>query len=114
MDNWATPKWLMKIFEDWFDPCPLNGEGGLDIEWDNETYVNPPYSKIMPWVEKAIEERNKGKKIVMLLPVNSDTKWYLKLVENKARFLFIHGRLKYLGEQKGSGAARFASMLVIL
>lgn len=23
-DNYATPKWLMDMFKDYFDPCPLN------------------------------------------------------------------------------------------
>jgi succinyl-CoA synthetase alpha subunit len=34
---------------------------GLDVEWENKTYCNPPYSKPLPWINKAIEENKKGK-----------------------------------------------------
>lgn len=23
-DSYSTPKWLMSLFETWFDPCPFN------------------------------------------------------------------------------------------
>ena len=58
-DNRRTPKWLRDIFENWFDPCPLNSNpeiDGLKIEWKNKTYCNPPYSQTTKWVLKAIEE----------------------------------------------------------
>ena len=111
-DNYLTDDWILKMFSEWFDPCPLNENptiDGLKIEWKDKTYVNPPYSDPMPWIEKAIEESNKGKTIVMLVKVDTSTKWFLKIVEAKAHILFIHGRLKY---QTGSPAA-FPSMLVI-
>ncbi|GAG08355.1 unnamed protein product, partial [marine sediment metagenome] len=47
MDNWITPEWIKEIFEGWFDPCPYNPNpkiNGLNIEWKDKTYVNPPYS----------------------------------------------------------------------
>jgi hypothetical protein len=70
-DNYATPKWLMDIFKDWYDPCTLSkGEfrmqDGLG-DWQDRTFVNPPYSNPMPWIKKAIEESAKGKTIVLLL-----------------------------------------------
>ena len=119
-DSWATPKWLMEIFEDWFDPCPLNYNpniNGLNIDWKDKTYVNPPYSSPLKWVEKAIEENKKGKIIVLLLKVDTSTKWYLKLVEANAHILFIHKRLKFRnpkGNNNEKSPAGFPSMLVIL
>jgi len=63
-DNYSTPKWLMALFKDWFDPCPLNnGElrqfDGLGTDWKDLTFVNPPYSNPLAWVEKAIKERER-------------------------------------------------------
>lgn len=109
-DHYPTPNWLMDVFRSWFDPCPLNeSTNGLNVEWINFTYVNPPYSNPLPWVEKAIEESNKGKTIVMLLPVDTSTKWFRMLIENNAHIFYHHGRLSFNGSPP-----RFASMLVIL
>lgn len=122
MDNWGTPNWLMDVFSDWFDPCPLNPNStinGLELEWKDKTYVNPPYSKPLPWVKKAIEENKKGKTIAMLLKVDTSTRWYAKLVEAKAHILFLNGRLKFKGDNYYNGTgklspANFPSMLIIL
>jgi len=62
-DSWATPKWVMELFKDYYDPCPLNDNwevDGLKTEWKNKTYCNPPFSNPLPWVKKAIEENNIG------------------------------------------------------
>ena len=37
-DNRATPEWIMDLFKDWFDPCPLN---------PNPTITNPNPAKAM-------------------------------------------------------------------
>ena len=117
MDNWGTPDWLMDVFSDWFDPCPFNSNpeiDGLKLDWKDKTYVNPPYSNPLKWVDKAIEENKKGKTIAMLLHVDTSTKWYLKLVEAGARFMFIHGRLKYLNKDYKDMPSPKPSMIVIL
>lgn len=112
-DNWATPKKIydhfMKI--NYFDPCPLNAKfNGLEIEWKEINFVNPPYSQIKKWIDKAIKEKEKGKHILMLLPARTDTKWFEKLCENNAEIIFIKGRLHF----NDSKSAPFPSMLVRL
>lgn len=114
-DNYNTPNWIMEIFGDWYDPCPISiGElrefDGLG-DWENKTFVNPPYSSPLKWVEKAIEENKRGKTIVMLLRVDSSTKWFAKLIEAKAEMLWFSKRLKF---NDGEKPANFPSMLVIL
>ena len=112
-DNYQTDKWLMELFEDWFDPCPLDLNpkiDGLSIEWKDKTFVNPPYSKPLEWIDKAIEENKKGKTIVMLLRVDSSTKWFAKLVEADAKILWINKRLRF----NTGKPANFPSMLIIL
>lgn len=57
-DNYRTPKWIMEVFGEWFDPCPLNQNpktNSLEIEWKEKTFVNPPYSKPLEWVKKAVK-----------------------------------------------------------
>ena len=120
MDKWNTPDWLMKIFEGWFDPCPDNPvSDGLKIDWKDKTYVNPPYSNPLPWVEKAIEESKKGKTIVMLLKVDTSTRWFAKLNEAKAKIFWLNGRIKFKNQetklqQSQWKPAGFPSMLVVL
>lgn len=113
MDSYATDNELMCVFNDWFDPCPLNNNycvDGLSIPWVEKTFVNPPYSKPLPWVEKAIEEQNRGCTVVLLLRVDTSTKWYAKLHEAGALILWLGRRLRH----NTGKPANFASMLAIL
>lgn len=114
-DDYQTDVWLMELFKDWYDPCPYkgleDGKDGLLEDWQDRTFVNPPYSNPMAWVKKAIyENKTHGHTIVMLLKHDSSTYWYAALKEYGARFLWINGRLKH----RTKSAASFASMLVIL
>ena len=112
-DNYKSDEWILKIFEGWFDPCPLNPNpqiDGLNIGWKDKTFVNPPYSYPLEWVDKAISESKKGKMIAMLLRVDTSTKWFMKLKEANAKIMFIHGRLKH----HTGKPANFPSMIVIL
>ena len=112
-DNYVTDDSILQLFKDWFDPCPLNDNpniDGLKLDWKDKTYVNPPYSKPLPWVLKAIEENKKDKLIVMLLRMDTSTRWFKELQEAGAKFLWINSRLRF-----GTGKpAPFPSMLVIL
>jgi hypothetical protein len=113
-DNYATDERIMELFEDWFDPCPLNENpinDGLLIDWKDKTYCNPPYSNPLLWVTKAIDENKQGKTIVMLLRMDTSTKWFRDLQQAGAVFLWISGRLKFGNTGKN---APFPSMLVIL
>jgi len=97
-DNYKTPKWLMDLFSNWYDPCPLNNNpqiDGLRVNWINKTYVNPPYSNPLKWVEKAIEEHKKGKTIALLLKLDCSTRWFRALVDNGAHIMFINERVKF-------------------
>ena len=112
-DQFPTDEWIMKVFNDWFDPCPLNDNpvvDGLSISWKDKTYVNPPYSNPKPWVEKAIEENKQGKTVVMLLKFDSTTKWFKLLAEHNAHIIHVGERLKHGGKY----SAPFSSMLVVL
>lgn len=112
-DQFPTDSFIMNVFEDWFDPCPLNDNpiiDGLKIDWKDKTYVNPPYSSPKEWVIKAILEYKKGKRIVMLLKHDSSTEWYRLLHEAGARFSMINRRLQH----KTGKCSNFPSVLVFL
>ena len=112
-DLWKTPSKIYKHFMErgYFDPCPVNPEfDGLNIEWKLYNFVNPPYSQIDEWLEKAYMEREKEHYSVFLLPVRSDTKWFRKLMENGCCIVLIQGRLKF----NDTGSAPFPSMFVVI
>ena len=126
-DSWSTPTNIKSTLQEEFnfndyDPCPLNDNpdfDGLEEEWADKTFVNPPYSKLkttlkngLGWVEKAHIEAQKGKLVVMLIPARTDTTWFHDIIlKNNYEVRFIKGRLKF-GDKKG--CAPFPSILVIM
>jgi len=117
-DNRSTPKWLFSLFEDWFDPCPLNPNptiDGLLIDWKDKTFVNPPYSNPLKWVEKAIEENSKGKKIALLLRLDYTTKYFKALIDHGCHILYCSERLAFDSPSSDiTYKSPFPSVLVIL
>ena len=116
-DNYLTDFWIKDIFKGWFDPCEISNDielrtfDGLGSSWKDRSFVNPPYSTPLKWVEKAIEENKKGKLVVLLLKVDTSTKWF-SLLQNyeNSNFLWINGRLKY----ETGKPCPFPSCLVVL
>jgi|SRR6267378_1365635 len=105
-----SPGWMLRLFEDFFDPCPAKPDfDGLAIPWTRRNYCNPPYSDKVPWIKKAIEEAKFGNMTVMLLPQATDAAWYHDLVVPNAEILSFRGRL-----QLDNGKhPKYGSMLVI-
>ena len=113
-DEWKTPDSIYKQLDDEFhfdfDPCPIGGEGGLEIEWGQRNFINPPYSQLKAWCKKAYEESLKGKLCVMLIPSRTDTAAFHDYCMKAAEIRFIRGRLKF-GDAKNS--APFPSCVVV-
>jgi len=96
-ENWGYEK------EQFFDPCPVNPQwNGLDIDWKELNYVNPPYSRqqgerktlLAQFVDKALKEKGTT---VMLLPSKTDQEWFHKIKEFDT--IWIRGRLKFIGNE---------------
>jgi hypothetical protein len=102
---WLTPPDLYAaldaefVFD--FDPCPFPlpaGFDGLTCEWGRSNYCNPPFGSIIhqgrkkgptAWVRKALAEHAKGKRVVLVYPVD---KWILMLIREIIRSSDIGGR----------------------
>jgi phage N-6-adenine-methyltransferase len=142
-DDHETPKqlfdFLNSVFEFTLDPCARDtiesqkriktevqitkDDDGLIGSWDNKsTFVNPPYSKISKWIDKAINEYNsridnwkkgiKPEPIVLLVPARTDTRWWHKIVsQHSSKVVFIKGRLKF---NNGKTNAPFPSCIIIM
>jgi site-specific DNA-methyltransferase (adenine-specific) len=69
--DWKTPRALYQALDAEFhfdyDPCPSKHiENGLETEWGNVNFLNPPYGKeITKWIQKGYEESLKGKTVVL-------------------------------------------------
>lgn len=113
-DDWRTPKIIYDFYieeNNYFDPCPYHANfDGLNIEWKEENFVNPPYSQINKWIDKSIEEHKKGKVVVLLIPARTDTKYFRKLVDYGCFITFVTGRLHF----NESNSAPFPSCYIIL
>ena len=124
-DKWATPPELKaELYAKYklvFDPCPIDWKlgdaNGLEIEWQDGTFVNPPYSEVKRWIKKAAEEHKKNKTVVMLMNAITDTKAFHEYIYNKPNVdvEFIQGRIKFINpeapEKRNPNVK--ASMLVI-
>lgn len=116
-NHWATPPGVIAALQAEFgqfdlDPCCraetakaptfyTEADDGLSKPWFGSVFLNPPYSKPAPWLEKAIQETSSGsaRLVVALLPVRTDTRWFHSLVKDQAQIKFIQGRVKWLGWQ---------------
>lgn len=125
---WLTPPELMTMLTERFgfdfDPCPYpkpNGFDGLSCEWGQSSYVNPPFGSIMhngkkkgatAWARKAIEENKKGKRVVLVHPMD---KWVLMLIAAGAKIENL-GDVKWCATEDGSigkGTGRHIAMFIL-
>lgn len=111
---WLTPPELYRQLNDefafTFDPCPYpkpDNFDGLDAEWGESNYVNPPFGVVIhngkkkgatAWARKCIEESKKGKKVVMVYPID---KWVLMLLEAGAKVRNLKD-VKWIATEDGS------------
>lgn len=125
---WLTPPALLtelhSEFSFDFDPCPFplpEGFDGLTQDWGRSNYVNPPFGSIMhegkkkgptAWVRKALAEREKGKSVVLVYPID---KWVLMLLAAGAEVRNL-GDVRWLAtedNQPGKGTGRHIACFVL-
>lgn len=125
---WLTPPSLYEKlnveFNFSFDPCPYPlpaGFDGLTCEWGVSNYVNPPFGSIIhegrkkgptAWARKAIAEYEKGKRVVLVYPID---KWVLMLLAAGAQVRNL-GDVRWLATEDGSegkGTGRHIAAFVL-
>lgn len=125
---WITPpelyRRLKRLFKFDFDPCPYplpQGFDGLTCEWGKSNYVNPPFGSIIHQgrkkgptarARKAIEEYRKGKRVVLVYPID---KWVLMMLAEGATVSNL-GDVRWLAtedHQPGKGTGRHIAMFVL-
>ena len=125
-DLWQTPKEIFnKLDNEFLFICDVAASdvnslctnyfsesmNALTYNWDDVNWCNPPYSNIMPWVNKAIEQHGFGRTTVMLVPADTSVKWFRLAYESCNEVRFISGRISFInastkkpvnGNNKGS------------
>lgn len=69
-------------------------DNALICDWisDGAVWVNPPYSDISPWVEKAEEQcRRQGQPVVMLVPADVSTGWFSRAMDSVDEIRLVTG-----------------------
>ena len=112
-DEYYTPKWIFDELNLGFDldPCSPGKhksnspaivhysfpQNGLELPWRGRVWLNPPYSKPTPWVDKFIEN---GNGVALLL--TSKAKWFHKLWDASDKIMLLPPNLKF--EHQGQEA----------
>ena len=70
----------------------------LAFPWAPHTcWLNPPYSNIKPWLEKAEEETHKGATVVALTPMDPSTKWFAEYATRASEIrILIGARVQFI------------------
>lgn len=95
------------------------GIDALSVDWGDFispsvrspwAWLNPPYSDIGPWVEKAIEQQERGIGTVMLVPQDTSTEWYPGERASEVRHItgyhdengkWRNGRVSFINKETG-------------
>lgn len=77
-------------------------------------WMNPPYSNPLPWIEKAIEQSNKGVFVCALLPADTSTKWFHLLTTTpNVTLVYAKGRIRFLLGGERQGSPKFGSVFAL-
>jgi phage N-6-adenine-methyltransferase len=105
-DEWYTPKWVFDKLGVEFDldvahpdrdtdvPCKRYytiDDDSLTKPWDGLIWMNPPYSKPTPWIDKFIEHNNG----IALVPF-SKSNWFGKIWDQSHAMVALPPNLKFV------------------
>jgi len=74
----------------------MQKQNSLLLNWDEDFFMNPPYSKIDQFIKKAyIQHKKNNVSGLILIFAKTDTKFWHQYIEGKAEVHFIKGRIKF-------------------
>ena len=121
-DDYYTPKWIFDSLAIQFDldvACPPEGplytpcsdyytqeSDGLASVWYGIVYMNPPFSKTTPWVEKWLKHANG----IALLP-DTNRKWRTQLYEEAHGIVALPAQMKFVAADGRRTDIRYSTCL---
>lgn len=112
-DELFTPKWIFDKLNVTFDLDAASTENpyvvvptlkkytladdSLSQDWHGRVWLNPPFSKVTPWINKWLEHNNG----FLLTPLSSNGRWINKLWESDTACVFLPPNLAFIGGRDG-------------
>ena len=132
-DFWATPKLMVKGLFAYVEIKGIVPKGlpRLDVcasdlnkkcerfiteEQNTLCWLNPPYSNVQPFLEKAVREAENGNYTVALLKNDCSTKWFYFAAKNAIAVAYImKGRIGFVSAMSGEsvGGNNFSSVVFV-
>jgi len=122
-DDYYTPRWLFDLMQITFDldvcappggptAVPTNRyytqqDNGLTSPWFGRVWMNPPFSKPQPWVERFADHTNG----IALLPL-SKSRWFDKLWETETGIVVLPSNFKFIDPKGGNGSIFMPTCLI--
>ena len=72
------------------------GDFCLERGINSAGWLNPPYSRIAPWLYKAVDESKNGFKTVMLIETPNGQDHYRDVFNYAREIIFINGRISFI------------------
>jgi len=74
-------------------------DDALTKEWDEDFFLNPPYSQVEIFIKYAYQQYKKHNVTGLILTYSkTDTKWWHDYIEGRAETYFIKGRIRFFDE----------------
>ena len=122
-DDYYTPKWIFEKLQITFDidvAAPTGGchwipakqhfdqqTNGLTSTWHGNVFMNPPFSKPQPWVEKFMQHAN-GIAVLLM----SKSKWFDQIWAHQNAIVVLPQNLKFV-DPKGSNGSIFMPVILV-
>lgn len=72
-------------------------DDSLNQDWVGKVWMNPPFSKVTPWIEKWLNHNNG----ICLVPLSSNGRWVNTLWESQAVITYLPANMPFIGGQDG-------------